>query len=359
LPDLQNVLREEVERTVGPVIGLAADEALVPETIAENLFVYELPLRVVYVLRGVPYDKKAPVGATPPRPLYAHPGSLATVQTLFEQLDFLTYLNTRTLNQALITCVLQSPPPSTVPSQPSAPYQVLIDKAEWKAAGFLKGGVLQPKGLHEHCEKKANALYGSFNGLTLFVNELNIPPEGGGEIAASGAIVPVAARTLLVYRKGLEVGKKSTIAHELGHVLGLRHAFPMADENGLMRNNLDFVSVRASILVAQQAELAKLQQGATPSTPTTVITPTIQAEQDAIKAKSNDVLLSQQLITRATVELATFTKNPFKFNQFSTENIMDYDPSEAVDQRYSFWHWQWGVLQDDVAAHYGTKTLAR
>lgn len=41
--------------------------------IADNTLVYELPLRVVYVLRGLPMNPRDPIGTTPPRPLYAPP----------------------------------------------------------------------------------------------------------------------------------------------------------------------------------------------------------------------------------------------------------------------------------------------
>jgi hypothetical protein len=68
-----------------------------------------------------------------------------------------------------------------------------MDEDEWKAAGILKNGLLQPQHLLGYCESKANALFGSFNGLTLFAHELNIPPEGSNDIAASGTIIPLEA----------------------------------------------------------------------------------------------------------------------------------------------------------------------
>jgi len=319
--------------------------------IADNTLVYELPLRVVYVLKGIPMNPKAPIGTTPPRPLYARPGSLATVQGLFQKLNFIDYLNTRTLNQALITCTVHTPtaiPPST---QAPAPYQVLIDEAEWKAAGFVKNGLLQPQGLHEYCEQKANALFGPFSGLTLFAHELNIPPEGGNDIAASGAILPVAAKTLLIYRKGLDVGKKSTIAHELGHVLGLTHAFPVANENPELAALQTTIPALQALVPQEQAALAKLQQqAATPPTPT---------EQAATDQKIKGLKNLNNRINGLLNHAAVYANNPFKFTQFSTENMMDYDPSSSVDQRLSFWHWQWALLQTDVATYYGTKTAAR
>jgi len=169
--------------------------------IVDNTNVYELPLRVVYVLRGVPHSKKDVPGS---RTLYAPKGALARLQQPFEALDFITYLNTYTLNQALITCVLQAPPPSTIPGQPAPPFQVLIDEDYWKAQGYWRGGVLQqPDNVPAFCEKFANAAYGPFGGITLFVHELDRSPGAQGPIAASGSITPVGAKTLSVFNTGL------------------------------------------------------------------------------------------------------------------------------------------------------------
>ena len=54
---------------------------------------------------------------------------------------------------------------------------------------------------------------------------------------------------------------------------------------------------------------------------------------------------------------SNYTNNPYKFNQFSTENLMDYEKG-AANTRLSYWRWQWLVIQADVAAYYGTKKAA-
>jgi len=301
--------------------------------IADNTTVYELPLRVVYVLVGKPMNPKDPVGATPPRPLYARPGNQATLQRAFERLLFIDYLNKHTLNQALITCVLHAPPPAPTPPPLAPAYQLLIDEDQWKADGHLKGGVLQPDQLPEYCEKLATAhpAIGPFSGLTIFVHELDRTPSPVGLIAASGSILPVGAKTLMIYREGLRAGKKSTLAHELGHVLGLKHCFL---DTPATTGDDDNATVGA---VAQQ--LAKLQAMVTGASGT------------GLQNVNNS-------INSLTLNLALHQNNPFKFSQFSTENLMDYELG-AANTRLSYWHWQWFLMQADVTAYYGTKTVAR
>jgi hypothetical protein len=317
--------------------------------ILENLFVYELPVRVVYVLLGVPMNPKDPPGK---RPLYAPPGALALIQQPFEKLDFITYLNTHALNQALITCVLQPPPVSPIPTTVAPPYQLLIDQDQWKADGFLKGKVLQkPDEISEYCEKQVDAVYGSFRGITIFVHELDRPPETAGPVAASGVIRPMAAKTLTVFRKGLQVGKPSTLAHELGHVLGLTHTFPMGDENSTVADLTQVIEQLQAMVPPEQAKIAGMvKNAASPSTP---------VEQAAINQANQALTNLIKRISNLQNELRIYSSNPFKFNQSSTENLMDYDPGAAVSIRLSFWHWQWLLLQTELVTYYGTKTAAK
>lgn len=330
--------------------------------IADNTLVYELPLRVVYVLKGIPMNPKDPVGTTPPRPLYARPGTLAKLQGDFEKLNFITYLNTQSLNQALITCAVTAPPSAPTPpptpprgSPPLAPaYVLLIDEDQWKADGYLRGGILQqPDQLPEYCEKLvvADPAIGPFNGITIFVHQLNRIPTKDGLAAASGSILPVGAKTLTVYQEGIRVGKKSTLAHELGHVLGLTHAFPTVEEESPVPAYPPTIAAVQKAIQDTVAEIAALQKAAqTPPTP---------AEQAAIAAKQQVLAQAQVRLRDLQARALMYQRNPFKFTRFSTENLMDYDKDEFTDNRRSFWHWQWAVLQADVAAYYGTTTTAK
>jgi len=102
---------------------------------------------------------------------------------------------------------------------------------------------------------------------------------------------------------------------------------------------------------ASLAKIAALQKAAqNPPTP---------AEQTAITAEQQNLTSLQDRLRELQAQELLYRRNPFKFDQFSTENMMDYDPTTTVDNRRSFWHWQWAVLQADLTAYYGATTPAR
>jgi hypothetical protein len=101
------------------------------------------------------------------------------------------------------------------------------------------------------------------------------------------------------------------------------------------------------ILPGQIAALA--QAKATAATPPTPV------QQADIQTKQDSVQITNNQLTEINAQLAMYANNPFKFTKQSTDNIMDYD---AGDRRCSYWHWQWFLLQADVAAYYGTTTAA-
>ena len=323
--------------------------------IADNTVVYELPLRVVYVLPGLPMNPNDPIGATPPRPLYARPGELAALQRQFQALrsqgvDVPTFLNQHSLNQALITCIFEQRP---------TPHQLLMDLDQWKKDGYYSSAnktLLQSEKLGNYCTKWMLATEGpafaAFRGLTLYVFGLNIPPDTStqGAINASSTTQPVEANTICFYQSTLTEGKASTVAHELGHALGLTHAFPMPTkyEDGEMQKLTSPKDNLNIVLPGQKAALAKaIATAATPPTP---------VQQADIQAKQVSIQLSEAQIIKADKELAIFANNPFKFTQQSTTNMMDYD---AKDRRCFYWHWQWALLQADVTAYYGTTIAAQ
>jgi hypothetical protein len=115
-------------------------------------------------------------------------------------------------------------------------------------------------------------------------------------------------------------------------VLGLKHCF--LDTPATTTTDDDNAKIQA---VAQKlAELQALVPGATPS---------------GLQNVNNN-------INRLTLNLRLHQNNPFKFTQFSTENLMDYEQGAATT-RLSYWHWQWALLQADVAAYHGTTTAAQ
>ena len=325
--------------------------------IADNTTVYVLPLRVVYVLRGKPMNKHDALDATPRRALYAPSGALATLQQQFlalrsQGVDLFTFLNQHSLNQALVTCTLQ---------QPVTPYQLLMDLDQWKKDRQYSPStnlLTDSKGLAKYCTDLANSVYGptfaAFRGITIYVFELDVVPDPGvqGATNASGSNVPVTASTLRLFRSGLVgqgQGKASTVAHELGHVLGLTHAFPMpnGEEDGQIKILL---SQKEGPTIVQPGQIAALAQAKA-----TAATPPTPMQQSDIQAKQEYVQRTNDQLVEINAQLAMYANNPFKFTVQSTNNIMDYD---AGDLRCSYWHWQWALLQADITAYYGTTTAA-
>lgn len=322
-------------------------------TLAENLYDYQLPLRVVYVLLGSPTNPTDLLDQIPRRPLSANPRALPALQNQFAALrsqgvDFITFLNEHALNQACITCTVATP---------AKPYQLLIDPDQWHKDTMYStatGELLDKDRLGDYCTPLVEALYGpafaAFTGITMFVFQPALRLTPGGPYAASGQNKPVAARALSIFQAGLVQGKASTIAHEVAHVLGLTHSFPMGagEENNDVQGLQNIVAFKPGLILKQKADLATLiAAAATPPTP---------AEQSRIKALQIVIKVSETELAESSARVAMYARNPFKFTQQSTKNLMDYDPG---DDRCSLWYWQWPTMQSDVATYYGTKSLAK
>jgi hypothetical protein len=140
--------------------------------IADNTTVYELPLRVVYVVQGLPMNSKDPLDQTPPRPLYAPTGALAALQRRFlalrsQGVDVPTFLNQHSLNQALVTCTFE---------RPATPHQLIMDLDQWKKDGYYSATnktLLQSEKLGSYCTK-----WGSrYNGAKICGKGLIISPR--------------------------------------------------------------------------------------------------------------------------------------------------------------------------------------
>ncbi len=321
--------------------------------IADNTTVYELPLRVVHVLPARPMNKHDALDLTPPRPLYAPTGALAALQKQFlalssQGVDLETFLNKHSLNQAQITCTFE---------KPAVPHQMLMDFDQWKKDGYYSSAsntLLQTGNLRNYCTKWMTAAQGpaftAFRGLTLFVFDLDVPPDPAGAINASSPAQPVAANSLCFFHSTLVQGHASTVAHELGHMMGLTHAFPMpsGSEDAQIQSIIGQKAPANNVLPGLKTALAAAQTAAaTPPTP---------AQQADIQNRQAVIQSLEAQVLEADAELALFAHNAFKFTAQSTTNIMDYDPG---DRRVSYWHWQWALLQADVAVYYGTTSPAR
>lgn len=77
-----------------------------------------------------------------------------------------------------------------------------------------------------------------------------------------------------------------------------------------------------------------------------IVHPTEKSE--AIKALDENINSYNEIIKYYEDELNILKKNPYKFEDQKTENIMDYD----LQNQKTFFKWQWRVIEDETKKYY-------
>ena len=75
----------------------------------------------------------------------------------------------------------------------------------------------------------------------------------------------------------------------------------------------------------------------------------LRANQKSLAQITKDLVNTEQKVAEQRASVLTFPANPFKFTQSATSNFMDY-----YNFPTGFFHWQWTVMQQDVATYYGS-----
>ena len=333
-------------------IEVAANDAVIP-----------LALRVVQILMGAPMDATV----HPPVLYVRNPKAPAYLAARMQAMNIEDYLNNHLLNQAGVEVTLSS-----------TTYELLIDPVQWAKDLYYdasKQCLIDDGSLADYMSAAAAAryaadpVYTAFKGITLYACELSLADP---DVRASGTIFPVEARSLKIYRSGLDAPKAETAAHELGHVLGLHHAFYKPSEDSsksyqqkMQEYDLDRMK-QESIIFGIEREIENYNNLPLPvlaeiSGANTSIETMLLAERNAQKANAQirlvkakkDLTTIMKSIDFLKIRLRVYEANKYRFIKLATENIMDYSLSTgSPDGRNSMWRWQWEIVRNDIKNYY-------
>ncbi|MCB2409512.1 type VI secretion system tube protein TssD [Hymenobacter lucidus] len=315
-PATKLLVKDELGTTVGQI------------SVVENQYKYKLPLRVAYMARE---------GATKAAELQALQAKVkAHLPTLT------TYLNTKSFNQAFIECSFE---------QPAKPHVVTFDPKQWAKEGYYNPATNELKdkngneSLLSYVSQKVSTLP-AFRGVTIFMTSLEFEDNNpNGFIYGFGQISPSASSNLVLFSQGI-TGTR-TFAHEMGHVLGLRHSFLDSDTKqriaalGPYKANIKkLITLQQGLVKTMTGNIKKMKSIGQDS----------RQEEANLRDQKKYLSSSEQSLAAVEDELRTYAKNKLLFTKGSSENIMDY-----YNQDRSFWHWQWALMQTDTINFYGSK----
>ncbi|OWW26771.1 hypothetical protein B4Q04_03565 [Zobellia sp. OII3] len=222
-----------------------------------------------------------------------------------------TYLNKRSLNQALLQCTI------------GKVYDIVIDENKWIADDLIldegcifKGDAVLDKLFEEFQKQHPNKA--NKKDMVVFLNPLK-KEDAGGE----GNLRDVDARQLAIYLSNLN--SLTTFAHEIAHFAGLEHSFKGSDDVP----ETDIHAMNEYIIAVDNQMNSML------------------ANNDPKNEISELWRYYQEDYAKYRGYLNSHYRNPYKFDKKSTENLMDYS-----DDRISFWKFQWKVLQEEVLKFY-------
>lgn len=357
----------------------------------DNTKMYKLPIKVVCVVKDTPTKET----------------EVKDLLNEFQGAGIEKYLNTQSLNQALIQCTVEKDPK----------YFVAFKESEWdgkyynKAGNYFttyeyeeeKNGIKQkqietiPSKLLREYEKLFEGTNGAvFRGVVMFITKIDNNPK---DIVGVSQTDPADFRAVVVFGLGLK--DKVTYAHEIGHVLGLKHIFLTDAEKDEFNRNKDVKKKNEDVL-AENLKAKSKNEAAIKENEKYIESNGKLIEDNNKKIEENEKYLNDphngaiakknieklkkrnkeieatneknrenikickkniqdidrtnesinKQITETNIALARFKADGFRFKQSDTANFMDYGLERIV-----FTYQQSIRMRSDVVAYYGKEVL--
>lgn len=265
------------------------------------------------------------------------------------------FLNKRSFNQALIQVHLKKTMDLgfreislKTASSGVDPYQVVSNALFSKMYNASKKEVESSKYLH-YIHSRFSLLNSKLLNekcIFLYLTTMKCAVVSGSTTAGSAVAVPLDNKHCIIYRN--YIGKDTTIAHEMGHILGLDHTF------------LDKDNVQQEIELDKEKENGIRHGKETESKYTKFLrehsdgylnSTRYNNDEGRQKASSERKLLEYLISYGKALQKDTpafIANNNIRFDKNSTDNIMDYSSN-----RVYFSKKQWGVMQGEVLNNHG------
>ncbi|TRX32723.1 hypothetical protein FNW52_16325 [Flavobacterium sp. ZT3R18] len=186
--------------------------------------------------------------------------------------------------------------------------------------------------------KKGYPSIAEHRGLFIYLTPFSSLTAGGASYST-----PLTSKHIILFKANLD--HFPSYAHEIGHTLGLEHTFLAEnlthnEEIADVQNKFDEENRKQN-----QAKISKtnnLRDNAA-----YYATHSAQKE-EATKILDNNINIYDENIKHYKEQLNVLKKNPYKFLDRRTENIMDYD----LLNQMSFYKWQWSVMEQEAKTIY-------
>lgn len=173
--------------------------------------------------------------------------------------------------------------------------------------------------------------------ILLYLCPLKTPTAGG-----SSYNNPLTNNHCIIFKSN--IGHLPSYAHEIAHTLGLEHTFK--EGQTVQQKITDVQNKLTEYRRKQNVERTKKTTHLSANQAYYSTHPTEKSE--AIKALDENIKSYNEIIKYYEDELNILKKNPYKFEDQKTENIMDYD----LQNQKTFLKWQWRVIEDETKKYY-------
>jgi hypothetical protein len=173
--------------------------------------------------------------------------------------------------------------------------------------------------------------------ILLYLCPLKTPSAGG-----SSYNNPLSNKHCIIFKSNLD--HLPSFAHELAHTLGLEHTFK--EGQTVQQKITDTQNKLNENRGKQNQEKTNKTNHLSTNRAYYDTHPTEKAND--IKLLDSNINVYNDIIKYYEDELNILRKNPHKFEDRKTENIMDYD----LSNQKTFDKWQWRVIQDEAKTYY-------